>query len=165
MIGSALGLLAAGVASFLPWLTIPNPIAAMVVGTVLLGGGAVLRRHCFGALGASFTGKVIVKEGQEVIQNGAYRFIRHPSYTAAFLMLCGTGVALGSWVSVAILFLACCYLYGRRVSVEEAALAKTLGAPYLEYMARTKRFIHCLSGLLPIMLSGESTHRCRVSRR
>ena len=23
----------------------------------------------------------------------------------------------------------------------------------------------CLSGLLPIMLSGESTHRCRVSRR
>jgi hypothetical protein len=26
-------------------------------------------------------------------------------------------------------------------------------------------FISCLSGLLPIMLSGESTHRCRVSRR
>ena len=27
------------------------------------------------------------------------------------------------------------------------------------------KFIPCLSGLLPIMLSGESTHRCRVSRR
>ena len=26
-------------------------------------------------------------------------------------------------------------------------------------------FVPCLSGLLPIMLSGESTHRCRVSRR
>ena len=28
-----------------------------------------------------------------------------------------------------------------------------------------KKVEPCLSGLLPIMLSGESTHRCRVSRR
>ena len=28
-----------------------------------------------------------------------------------------------------------------------------------------RKFNPCLSGLLPIMLSGESTHRCRVSRR
>ena len=28
-----------------------------------------------------------------------------------------------------------------------------------------QKFNPCLSGLLPIMLSGESTHRCRVSRR
>ena len=36
-----------------------------------------------------------------------------------------------------------------------------------EVLTRAERqvFKPCLSGLLPIMLSGESTHRCRVSRR
>ena len=40
--------------------------------------------------------------------------------------------------------------YDRRVVVWDLAAEKT---------------VPCLSGLLPIMLSGESTHRCRVSRR
>jgi protein-S-isoprenylcysteine O-methyltransferase Ste14 len=56
-------------------------------------------------------------------------------------MFIGVGLALGSWTSVAILFLAHCYLYGRRVSVEESAMLATLGEPYREYMTRTKRFI------------------------
>ena len=57
------------------------------------------------------------------------------------MMFTGLGLALGSWISVAILFLAHCYLYGRRVVAEEKALVDTLGAPYTEYMLRTKRFI------------------------
>lgn len=141
VIGSPLALLAAAAASFLPWLVIPGPAAAMAVGAVLLVGGAVLRRRCLNALGRSFTGRVVVNESQEVIQTGVYRFVRHPSYTAAFLMYCGVGVALASWISVAMLFLACCYMYGRRVSVEEAELVRMLGATYVDYMARTKRFI------------------------
>ncbi len=56
-------------------------------------------------------------------------------------MFTGIGLALGSWISVAILFLVHCYLYGMRVSVEEKALLETLGDPYREYMSHTKRSI------------------------
>jgi protein-S-isoprenylcysteine O-methyltransferase Ste14 len=98
-------------------------------------------RLCFNALGKSFTGTVIVAIDQAIVQHGPYRFVRHPSYTAAFLMFIGIGLALGSWLSLAILFLAHCYLYGRRVAVEERALLDTLGTPYREYMSRTARFI------------------------
>ena len=56
-------------------------------------------------------------------------------------MFIGIGLALCSWISLAILFFAHCYLYGRRVAVEERALLDTLGAPYREYMSRTRRFI------------------------
>ena len=107
----------------------------------MLIAGAVLRRYCFNALGKSFTGAVIVSQDQRIVQHGAYQFVRHPSYTAAFLMFTGIGLALGSWISVAILFLIHCYLYGIRVAVEEKALLETLGEPYREYMSRTKRFI------------------------
>ena len=141
VIGSPLALATAIAASFLPWLTIAWPAIAVLLGMALLIAGAVLRRLCFNALGTSFTGTVIVAKDQAVVQSGPYRFVRHPSYTAAFLMFIGIGLALGSWLSVAILFLAHCYLYGRRVAVEERALLDTLGTPYREYMSRTRRFI------------------------
>ena len=141
VIGSPLALIAAIAASFLPWLTIAWPEIAVVLGIALLIAGAVLRRYCFNALGKSFTGTVIVASDQAIIQHGPYRFVRHPSYTAAFLMFIGIGLALCSWISLAILFFAHCYLYGRRVAVEERALLDTLGAPYREYMSRTRRFI------------------------
>lgn len=141
MIGSPLAVFVAGAASFLPWLTIPDPTAAVVAGMVLMVAGAVLRRYCFYALGRSFTGVVTVKEGQQLVQSGPYRFVRHPSYTAAILMFTGVGVALESGISVGILLLAHCYLYGRRVAVEEKALVETLGEAYTAYMLRTKRFI------------------------
>jgi protein-S-isoprenylcysteine O-methyltransferase Ste14 len=141
MIGSPLAVLAAGAAAYLPWLTILDPIAGAVTGMILMVAGAILRRHCFHALGASFTGVVEVKEGQRVVQTGLYRHVRHPSYTAAFMMFTGVGFALGSWISVAVLFVAHCYLYGRRVVAEEKALVDTLGDAYREYMLRTKRFL------------------------
>jgi protein-S-isoprenylcysteine O-methyltransferase Ste14 len=50
-------------------------------------------------------------------------------------------LALQSWLSLGILFFAHCYLYGKRVAVEERALLSTLGDTYAEYMQRTKRFI------------------------
>jgi protein-S-isoprenylcysteine O-methyltransferase Ste14 len=141
MIGSPLAIIAACAASYIPWLTIPYPVVAVALGTMMLIAGAVLRRHCFNALGRFFTGTVIVSRDQRIVQHGVYRFVRHPSYTAAFLMFTGLGLALGSWISVAILFLIHCYLYGIRVAVEEKALLETLGEPYREYMSRTTRFI------------------------
>ena len=39
------------------------------------------------------------------------------------------------------------------------------GSNFDDFLKEEGFFEACLSGLLPIMLSGESTHRCRVSRR
>jgi len=141
MVGSPLVLLAAGAASYAYWLPMPAPTAAALVGMALIVAGAALRRHCFRVLGTSFTGVVAVQEGQRVVQSGVYGLVRHPSYTAAFIMFIGVGLALQDWLSVAILLFAHCYLYGRRVVAEERALVATLGAAYADYMLRTKRFI------------------------
>jgi len=141
MVGSPLVLLAAGAASYASWLPMPAPTAAALVGMALIVAGAALRRHCFRVLGTSFTGVVAVQEGQRVVQSGVYGLVRHPSYTAAFIMFIGVGLALQDWLSVAILLFAHCYLYGRRVVAEERALVATLGAAYADYMLRTKRFI------------------------
>jgi len=115
--------------------------AAFWTGVVLLAGGSALRRHCFEMLGGSFTGAVTVRPGQVVVERGAYRWVRHPSYTAGVLMYAGIGLALTNWLSLLVLILAPVMAYAYRVRVEERALVETLGEPYLAYMRRTRRFV------------------------
>jgi protein-S-isoprenylcysteine O-methyltransferase Ste14 len=111
------------------------------VGLGAMVAGSLLRRHCFRMLGKSFTAVVVVQPGQQVVERGAYRWVRHPSYTAGALLFAGMTLALGNWVSVAIILTAAVFTYGYRVHVEERALLATLGEPYRAYMQRTKRFI------------------------
>lgn len=111
------------------------------IGVVTLVAGSLLRRHCWRMLGTSFTGVVIVKADQTVVERGAYRFVRHPSYTAGMIMMIGLGLALGNWISLVVLLCATGATYLYRVRVEERALVATLGDPYRQYMERTRRFV------------------------
>jgi protein-S-isoprenylcysteine O-methyltransferase Ste14 len=111
------------------------------VGVAAMLGGSLLRRHCWRMLGESFTGAVIVRPDQAIVDRGAYRYVRHPSYTAAAILLLGVGLALGNWLSLAVLVAAMVVGYGYRVVVEERALLATVGDPYRRYAARTKRFV------------------------
>lgn len=92
-------------------------------------------------LGSSFTGAVTARADQPVVDRGAYRWIRHPSYVAGTIMVVGLGVALGNALSASCLALVCAIVYGYRVRVEERALLGSIGEPYRAYMARTRRFI------------------------
>lgn len=109
------------------------------IGLLLLG--SALRRHCFKMLGSYFTANVKVADDQTVIKEGAYRWVRHPSYTGGMLMYLGTGLALTNWLSVLVIVILGGLGYAYRVRVEERALASALGQSYREYMQRTKRFV------------------------
>ena len=104
-------------------------------------GGSLLRRHCFRMLGSSFTAAVVVVQNQEIVERGAYRWVRHPSYTGGLLIYTGMGLALGNWMSLAEIVGVTWASYLFRVRAEETALVETLGEPYRDYMRRTKRFI------------------------
>jgi protein-S-isoprenylcysteine O-methyltransferase Ste14 len=109
------------------------------IGLLLLG--SALRRHCFKMLGSYFTANVKVADDQTVIREGAYRWVRHPSYTGGMLMYLGTGLALTNWLSVLVIVILGGLGYAYRVRVEEQALTSALGQTYREYMQRTKRFV------------------------
>ncbi len=128
-------------AAWLPWASIAPARLALDIGTLLLILGSALRRYCFQLLGKFFTAAVSVSAGQPVIDRGPYRWIRHPGYSAGFLMYIGMGLALGNWLSVLVFILLIVTVYPRRVKAEEAALLATLGEPYRQYMRRTKRYI------------------------
>ncbi|MGA2355781.1 MAG: isoprenylcysteine carboxylmethyltransferase family protein [Terriglobales bacterium] len=118
-----------------------NPVVWFALGLAVLLAGSALRRYCFRTLGRYFTGNVKVQADQPVIQEGLYRFVRHPSYTGGMLMYLGTGLALTNWLSTLIVVGMGIVTYSYRVRVEENALASSIGTPYVEYMRRTKRFV------------------------
>ena len=111
------------------------------IGVVTMFAGSLIRRHCFRMLGTSFTGDVRAHSGQEVIQRGLYRFVRHPSYTGGILLNTGVGIALGSWLGALLLAVASFAVYTYRMSVEERALVAEIGEPYRVFMSTRKRLI------------------------
>ena len=115
--------------------------AALLAGVALMVAGALLRRHCWRMLGASFTGDVRASADQQVVDRGAYSVLRHPSYTAGVMLNAGIGVALGSWASALLLTVASVAVYMYRIAVEERALVAAIGEPYREFMRTRKRLI------------------------
>jgi len=118
-----------------------NRTSVFFVGVCLMLLGVALRWYSVTILGKYFTFDVAIQGGQALIEKGAYRFIRHPSYSGALVSLAGFGLALGNWAGLAAGL--CCLgsAYAYRIPVEEAALASALGDGYKRYMKRTWRLV------------------------
>jgi protein-S-isoprenylcysteine O-methyltransferase Ste14 len=120
---------------------LPYPARFFWAGIAALIVGRLLRIHCWRMLGSSFTGTVVVGPGHAVVERGAYRYVRHPSYTAGLILFVGIGLALANWISITALLVLTIVSFLYRINVEERALVTEIGAPYLSYMQRTKRFV------------------------
>lgn len=118
--------------------------ALFVLGVIFIILGVALRWYAIRTLGRFFTRDVAVSAGQQVVQSGPYRLIRHPAYSGTFLTMLGVGLAMTNWASLVALLV--CVFAGHfyRVRIEEKALIRTIGQPYIEYMRRTRRFIPLL---------------------
>jgi protein-S-isoprenylcysteine O-methyltransferase Ste14 len=110
-------------------------------GIFLMFVGAILRQHCFKQLGDSFTIDVRAEEKQNIINSGAYQYIRHPGYLAGILMMLGFGVATANLAASTIMFVTSIFVYTRRIKFEELAMQETMGNAYTEYAKDKKRLL------------------------
>ena len=122
----------------LPILT--NPVIGYV-GLALIVIGMILRFASIASLGKFFTVNVTILEDHKLKQDGFYKYVRHPSYSAALLSFVGYGVSLNNWLSVAIVTLAASTVFLVRIGIEERALTDHFGEEYINYKKKTKRLI------------------------
>ncbi len=112
-----------------------------VLGLVLVAAGIGLRIWSIAVLGKLFQYRIEVQAGHRVIDDGPYRYVRHPSYTAMLLVLVGIALASGdvlSLVAVAIIGGAGLVV---RIHAEERQLVEALGPDYERFAAQRKRLI------------------------
>jgi len=108
---------------------------------ILLVCGIALRLWAVWHLGTYFTVDVGIQPGHRVIQDGPYRFVRHPSYSGAVIALAGIGCLTFNWLGLVLVLICTSLAYALRIPVEEKALLAQFGSEYEEYAARTKRLI------------------------
>ncbi|HEY8815506.1 MAG TPA: isoprenylcysteine carboxylmethyltransferase family protein [Candidatus Dormibacteraeota bacterium] len=136
------GLLAGTAAKLVSGLALPgNAWAWLLIGILVMCGGAVLRYWAIVTLGRFFRFEVMVQDEHKVVTGGPYRFVRHPSYTGILLIQLGLGIALGNFLSIAICMSVPVLGFLPRIQHEETALEDGLGAEYRTYAASTKRLI------------------------
>jgi len=136
--GCLVGFLLAPKVSFFRW---PENLAIVLLADVLLLAGIVLRIWAIVHLGKFFTVDVGIQQGHHVVQDGPYRFVRHPSYLGSMLALTGLACLTFNWLGFLIILVCSLVAYSLRISVEEKVLFENLGEDYRRYAERTKRLI------------------------
>jgi protein-S-isoprenylcysteine O-methyltransferase Ste14 len=117
----------------------PGRWAVFVVGLVLMWTGIVIRQWAVTLLGRFFTVDVRVQPGQAVVDRGPYRWVRHPSYSGLVVTFVGMGLALGNWVSLAVLAVVPTVGLIVRIHLEERIMFEALGEPYRRFAAGRPR--------------------------
>lgn len=126
----------------LPLLQIQNisgsvQIAGLVI--VLIGAGvSIFARKELGTNWAHAF-EYQVKQKQELVTSGIYKYIRHPIYIGLILGFIGGELVVKSYlVFVAVIIIAGAYY---QAQLEEKLLIKYFGEDYKNYMKRSKMFI------------------------
>ncbi|MBV8992160.1 MAG: isoprenylcysteine carboxylmethyltransferase family protein [Pseudonocardiales bacterium] len=113
------------------------------VGLLLMTAGIAIRWWAILVLGRFFTPDVRVQPNQTVVDRGPYRWVRHPSYSGLIICFVGVGLALGNWLSLAVLLVIPTAGLLVRISAEERVLLEFLGEPYRQFCAsRPRLFPH-----------------------
>ena len=115
--------------------------AVFALGIAAWLGGIVFRMYSIRILGRFFTTDVAIAKGHRIVEQGPYRWLRHPSYLGGLLAQVGFGMTMTNWL--AMLLPVCCLAaaYAYRIPIEEQALVRGLGSDYSDYMRRTWRLI------------------------
>jgi len=114
-------------------------LAGRLFGGLLMAGGLVLGVAGVLHLGRNLTPFITPKSGSVLLEQGAYRLVRHPIYSGLLQMAFGLGLWRGGWITLAfslLLFL----LFDRKAGREEQIL-RQLFPGYATYAGRVRRFI------------------------
>lgn len=111
------------------------------LGMTLMIAGLLLRWWAVRTLAQFFTVDIAIQPGQELIRNGPYRLLRHPSYTGALLTVLGFGIALGNIVAALLVVVPITAAFLWRIRIEEKMLATAFAEQYPAYARDTRRLI------------------------
>src|SRR5262245_45081062 len=96
----------------------------------------LLRIAAFQALRAFYSPDVVIREGHKVIEDGPYKYIRHPLHTALIFEMLGLLIMSGSWYA-ALLVMLSLLAHVIRSRREEDLLEHYLGESYRSYRNKT----------------------------
>ena len=120
-----------------------GPMADLIgwIGIAVMLCGITLRVCASQTLGRFYTRTLRVSEGQRVVQDGPYKYVRHPGYLGTILLWVGAGLATVNWIVAVLVTFTFVAAYRYRINAEERMLVASFGEQYAAYKEHTWRLI------------------------
>ena len=106
-------------------------------GCVVSGAGLWLFAASHRALGKHWTAIMALSDEHEIVQSGPYAVVRHPMYSAFFIIGIGFGLVSANWLIVVIYMLPLILMVATRLKDEEEMMIERFGEEYRAYMQKT----------------------------
>ncbi len=130
---------------WMAWASLPLSGGLRSLGVGLALAGFILLQWSQQALGKNWSDTPRLMKDQMLVTSGPYRWIRHPIYTAFFLVMSAPLFLSANWF-IGVLWIGMTVLdVMSRVRFEEAMMMEAFGDPYRIYVQRTGRFLPRLS--------------------
>jgi protein-S-isoprenylcysteine O-methyltransferase Ste14 len=125
---------------WMAWSSMSLPVWLRSTGVGVVAVACGLLVWTFRSLGKNLTDTVVTREKHTLVFHGPYRWIRHPLYVSAALLMAATSIIVANWFLL-ILGAVVFGLLINRTQIEEANLMARFGDSYRTYMKRTGRFL------------------------
>ncbi len=112
-----------------------------ILGVILVISGVIIRAVAIHTLGKYFTTIVQTTAQHQLVKEGMYAVIRHPSYLGTFIGMVGAGIFLQAWIGSIIAAIAILIAYHIRIKAEESELVRSFGQRYIDYQKETRKMI------------------------
>ena len=126
--------------NWIPWAYLSLPIWARWSGVMLAGLVSFLFWWIHLTLGSNYHGAMGLHEHHQLVTNGPYRFVRHPTYVAFPLATIAIFLLSANWLLGLLGFTVTLTISLNRAPIEEQKLLERFGEQYQTYSARTGRF-------------------------
>lgn len=111
------------------------------VGAVLIAGALAVLYETHRQLGRNFSITLNTRKKHKLVTTGIYAFVRHPMYSAFWLLALAQAALLANWIAGPAGVVGWGILFFLRVGKEEQLMTETFGDEYSAYTRRTRRVI------------------------
>ena len=121
------------------WAAVPLYPSVRWFGAIIGIGCSSLMYWTLSSLGKNLTDTVVTRAAATLVTYGPYRWVRHPFYVTAALLMASVTLLTANWL-IGLCSLLVLGLLAIRTPKEEQMLIARFGQEYLDYMVRTGRF-------------------------
>ena len=125
--------------AYFQWASMPIPLWLRWTGVISGALCSLLMYWTLSSLGKNLTDTVVTRAEAKLVTHGPYRWVRHPFYVTAALLMASVTLLTANWL-IGISSVSVLALLAVRTPKEEQMLIERFGQEYRDYMARTGRF-------------------------
>ena len=117
----------------LTWSKFELPLSIRLIGAAISIISVLLILWVFRSIGRNISETVLTKQDHELVTSGPYRWVRHPLYSSALLLIFTIGLMLGDWVLLLFSLVGTVVFRFMVIPAEEEKLVALFGEEYEKY--------------------------------